>query len=99
MKSRIAELGESSLVFGPPIKGSRTDLQRRAHTHKPLILFKLIGRKTRRTPCRTSENPRGVGWRFFSLSFAWIDSFESPPSNWLRATRKPDVLVLSDIRG
>jgi len=28
-----------------------------------------------------------------------IGSLESPPSNLLKATRKPDVLVLSEIRG
>jgi len=49
--------------------------------------------------CRTSENPRGIDWRFFSLSFDLIGSLESPPSNLLKATRKPDVLVLSEIRG
>ena len=29
----------------------------------------------------------------------WLVRWESPPSNWLRATRKPDVLVLSEIHG
>ena len=33
----------------------------------------------------------------FCLSFDLIGSLESPPSNLLRATRKPDVLVLSEI--
>jgi hypothetical protein len=49
--------------------------------------------------CRTSKNPRGVGWRFFVVMFdlILIGSLESPPSNLLRATRKPDVLVLSEI--
>jgi hypothetical protein len=28
-----------------------------------------------------------------------ICSWESPPSNLLKATRKPDVLALSEIRG
>jgi len=54
---------------------------------------------THHLTCRTSENPRGVGWRFFCLRFALIGSLESPPSNLLKATSKPDVLVLSDIRG
>jgi hypothetical protein len=46
-----------------------------------------------------SKNPRGVGWRFFIVMFdlILIGSLESPPSNLLRATRKPDVLVLSEI--
>jgi len=35
----------------------------------------------------------------FSLSFDLIGSLESPPSNLLKATRKPDVLVLLEIRG
>jgi hypothetical protein len=35
----------------------------------------------------------------FSLSFVLIDSLELPPSNLLKATRKPDVLVLSEIHG
>ena len=33
----------------------------------------------------------------FSLSFDLIGSLESPPSNLLRATKKPDILVLSEI--
>ena len=49
--------------------------------------------------CRTSENPRGIGWRFFIVMLELIGSLESPPSNLLRATRKPDVLVLSEIHG
>jgi hypothetical protein len=36
---------------------------------------------------------------FLSSRFALIGSLESPPSNLLRATRKPDVLVLSEIHG
>jgi hypothetical protein len=36
--------------------------------------------------CRTSENPRGIGWRFFLrcvvlLELQLIGSLESPPSN------------------
>jgi hypothetical protein len=33
--------------------------------------------------CRTSENPRGIGWRFFLLLCVLLDligSLESPPS-------------------
>ena len=36
---------------------------------------------------------------FLFLRFALIGSLESPPSNLLRATRKPDILVLSEIHG
>jgi len=39
MKSCIAELGESSLVFGPPIKGLRTGLQSQAHTQAFNFIF------------------------------------------------------------
>jgi hypothetical protein len=35
----------------------------------------------------------------FFFVVALFDSLESPPSNLLKATRKPDVLVLSEIRG
>jgi hypothetical protein len=46
------------------------------------------------------KNPRGIGWQFFLLlCFDFLGSLESPPSNLLKATRKPDVLVLSEIRG
>jgi len=44
------------------------------------------------------KNPRGIGWRFYRC-LCLIGSLESPPSNLLRATRKPDVLVLSEIHG
>jgi len=33
------------------------------------------------------------------MRFALIGSLESPPSNLLKATRKPNILVLSEIRG
>ena len=38
---------------------------------------------------------------FFVVMFGLLEfgSLESPPSNSLRATRKPDVLVLSEICG
>jgi len=36
---------------------------------------------------------------FFRCVVALTGSLESPPSNLLKATRKPDVLVLSEIRG
>ena len=45
------------------------------------------------------QNPCGVGCRSFSAVMLTIRSLESPPSNLLRATRKPDVLVLSEIHG
>jgi hypothetical protein len=35
----------------------------------------------------------------FVVLLELIGSLESPPSNLLRATRKPDILVLSEIRG
>jgi len=35
----------------------------------------------------------------FHSRLLMIGSLESPPSNLLRATRKPDVLVLSEIHG
>jgi hypothetical protein len=36
---------------------------------------------------------------FVMFDLNLIGSLESPPSNLLKATRKPDVLVLSEIRG
>ena len=47
------------------------------------------------------KNPRGVGLAILSLFvlLELIGSLESPPSNLLRATRKPDILVLSEIHG
>jgi hypothetical protein len=64
------------------------------------ILLETVPSPVESPFCRTSENPRGVGCRFFSLcGLIWFGSLESPPSNLLKATRKPDVLVLSEIRG
>ena len=49
---------------------------------------------------KKKKSARGIGWRFLSLlHFLEFGSLESPPSNSLRATRKPDVLVLSEIAG
>jgi hypothetical protein len=62
------------------------------------ILLETVPSPVESPFCRTS-NPHGIGWRFFSLSFDLIGSLESPPSNLLKATRKPDVLVLSEIHG
>ena len=48
----------------------------------------------------TRQNPRGIGLAIFLVvTFALIGSLESPPSNLLKVTRKPDVLVLLEIRG
>jgi len=63
------------------------------------IMLKTIPSPVESPFCRTSLNPRGIGWRFFFMRFALIGSLQSPPSNLLRATRKPDVLVLSEIHG
>ena len=42
----------------------------------------------------------GIGWRsILVIAFALIGSLESPPSNLLKATRKPDVLVWPEIVG
>ena len=46
------------------------------------------------------NNQRAASAGDFSLlRLIEFGSLESPPSNWLRATRKPDVLVSSEIRG
>jgi hypothetical protein len=49
--------------------------------------------------CRTSKIRAASAGDFFFVMLALIGSLESPPSNLLRATRKLDVLVLSEIRG
>jgi len=49
--------------------------------------------------CRTSKIRAASAGDFSLLCFDLIGSLESPPSNLLRATRKPDVLVLSEIHG
>jgi hypothetical protein len=61
---------------------------------KPLVVF-FFYRK-----CRTSKISAASAGNFFCCyAFCLISSLESPPSNLLRATRKPDVLVLSEIHG
>ena len=51
--------------------------------------------------CRTpKKSARDIGWRFKSrCRLLEFGSLESPPSNLLKATKKPDVLVLSEIHG
>jgi len=63
------------------------------------IISKTIPSPAESPLCRTSESTRHRAWRFLFMRFALIGSLESPPSNLLRATRKPDVLVLSEIHG
>jgi len=48
--------------------------------------------------CHTSKNQRGIDLAIFRC-VDLIGLLESPPSNLLKATRKPDVLVLSEIHG
>jgi hypothetical protein len=50
--------------------------------------------------CRTSKISAASAGDLIVVMFDLdlIGSLESPPSNLLKATRKPDVLVLSEIR-
>ena len=74
-------------------------------THNTQIIIHAIAAHNKQYKtydhCCMSENPRDIGWRFF-CRYALLDLIgllESPPSNLLKATRKPDVLVLLEIRG
>jgi hypothetical protein len=49
--------------------------------------------------CRTSPARRFGDFSLLRCCLLEFGSLESPPSNLLRATRKPDVLVLSEICG
>jgi hypothetical protein len=74
--------------------------------HKPIKYTKLSPILSETVPspvespfCRTSKIRAASAGDFSFVQFALIGSLESPPSNLLRATRKPDVLVSSEIRG
>jgi len=65
------------------------------------IMLKTIPSPAKSPFCRTSKKSarHWLAILFVLSRFALIGLLESPPSNLLRATRKPDVLVLSEIRG
>jgi hypothetical protein len=48
--------------------------------------------------CVARQKIRAASAGDFFFVVCLIDSLESPPSNLFKATRKPDILVLSEIR-
>jgi hypothetical protein len=54
---------------------------------------------SRHSVARQKIRAASAGDLSFVVLLELIGSLESPPSNLLRATRKPDILVLSEIRG
>ena len=60
---------------------------------------KLSNKKGIKGVARQKIRVASAGDFSFVVLLELIGSLESPPSNLLRATRKPDILVLSEIRG
>jgi hypothetical protein len=66
------------------------------YTKLSLILSETVPFPVESPFCRTSPARRWLA--IFSVMHL-LCSWESPPSNLLKATRKPDVMVLLEIRG